>query len=78
MRRTRSFWQYALFVVPAVFVAVGLTFLSKHHDFGGRTIASVTASPEDHSQLKQVQQSVQKKIAQMDEDEDAPVSRGSK
>ena len=73
MRRTRSLWQYALFAVPAVFVAVGLTFLSKHHDFGGRTIASVTASPEDHSQLKRVQQSVQKKIAQMDEDEDAPV-----
>lgn len=72
MRRTRSPWEYALFAIPAVFVIAGILYLSKHHDLGVRSLASVKESPEDVSQLRQARQKVARKIAQLQEDEDTP------
>jgi hypothetical protein len=70
MRRTRSYWQYFLFAVPVVVVALGAQYLSKHP--ASRTIASAKGSPEDYSQMHDLQQKLKQKFVKLNEDEDAP------
>ncbi len=77
MRKTRSIWQYALFLIPVIFVVGGLQYISQHSAAGGnnptliRSPASHENSPES---VAQARETVHKKAAKVEaeEDEDTP------
>jgi hypothetical protein len=84
MRRTRSLWQNALFLVPVFFVTAGIFYLSKNHTgvwpkaWQKALVRSPASSdsPESVQQLHAAQTSAKQKlkqqIAKMNEDEDTP------
>jgi hypothetical protein len=66
MRRMRPHWQYFLFAVPAVAVALGVQILSKNSKYSaGRSPAATTST-------------LQNKLAQLNQDEDEPTEDLSK